>query len=902
MKTGSETSGATERRLPFARGKPRAWIPLTAFLVVGALLLVPLGLQLAQGPAGPRDDWKTSFLNFGSNPVSSSLAINFGRISYIDQPTEWNTSGFVGGSLVGNGSFITNSSGYGIMQFNSTANKNGLVNYGVAGSLGPNVSYVFTNQRVALNGSTAVWYYEISEAAQVTAPPSSGNVSSGSAGAAQNILYVKGSYSSGNYTFSVGDFEWKNGNFQTFTSASFAATVKAKPLVFFNVYVYMTKTATVVSIANTLNASILGTVTAHPVLDGNLTKIAYLSDFVTMASGSNAAMILDRSYLVDHNAYAGTSSTGGGVPAVAPFEPFLNGVTAATVTSAPFDPANLQTVNYTSSGVQTNVGALNSSLASFSGVTNSSTIGSESSSQLNRTFVLNGTSSAAQATARQTLTTLRAAGEPLYLKSRGTLYITSWTPSSITSQITSFLKSYVSSKTGIAANQVQIMSYLIENITVTSSFSSSARSAVQQYIDSALPSMLATNHLALVNTQTGAIDAGADIGEFMDLATSQVYPPKVDAAGHIFDPVNGQTYVTAEAAGFPAGSFLTTSGAIHVTGQGTFLGFNGDGIPMFQGDSCFIVCLPSLSGAAQSVGNFLSSAATSVTNAVGTVTNAVSTDVIQPVSGTLATDMGGLVNDASQAIQNIAPIVGGSTSSATPISSFFGNTLGNVGSSLASAASGAVGALTSGVSTFSNEIYHLGSQLPQSLGNAAGTVVNTLGSVVNTAAGVISPYFTSTINAVSSAGSSALKSLASLGAGVASAGMNALNSVGGSIQQGLAGAWSWAQNAFGGLVGGILNGATGALNGTSSGGGLVNWFTSLGGSVSTLTIVIIIVVLVVVGIIAAILILHHRRRKHAGHEVGGEHKGGSPRSHRSRGSRHRAASWDELVLPRGLLA
>ena len=84
-------------------------------------------------------------------------------------------------------------------------------------------------------------------------------------------------------------------------------TSSSPPLQFFEVYVYAQPLQTVVSIVNTTNAqpSSAPTPAIHPVLDENLTKIGYLGDMLSVAASStDAAMILDSAFFVDHNAYA----------------------------------------------------------------------------------------------------------------------------------------------------------------------------------------------------------------------------------------------------------------------------------------------------------------------------------------------------------------------------------------------------------------------------------------------------------------------------------------------------------------------------------------------------------------------------------------------------------------------
>jgi len=858
---------------------------LFAILAVFAMVAVVGVAALGSGPV-KTEKWSAINLTFGSNPVTNNLVIQFGRVSYIDQPTEYNTSGFVGATLTGNGAFATNSSGYGIYQFNSTTGAVASANYAVAASLGSNVSYFFTDQRVALNGTGGTWTYEISEAAQTSSPPTSGNVSNGAAAAAQNAIWVKSAYSAGNYTFSVGDWEEKPGGFQTYTTANLPATAKIQRLQFVELYVYIQKTTTVVSLVNTTNSAILGAVTVNPVLEGNLSKIADITDQITMASSTATAMIIDNTFMVDHNAFAGVPG------AKLSFQP-LNIGTLSQEVGTPFDPATLGKSNYTHAptGVRS-FSSINGSLSAFGTIVNSSSAASEMSSALNTSLLVNTSSKLSVASAKQTLTTFRGAPESPLKASTATLYMNTWTPASLYAQITSFLTGTISSGTGIPAADVEIQGYVITNVTVQTTLSTQAAQTVHDYLASALPGMLATSHLALVNQQTGAVDAGADVGDFLSPSGQVFVPHATQARGQyvpsIFDPVNGKTYSSPQAAGFPDGAFVVPStGAIFVPEQAAFLGFSASGIPEFGPGGCFIVCLPSLSGAAAAVSNFVGSAASTVSNAIGTVTNTVSQDVIQPVASSLSTDLSTLAANVSAAASNVMPFLGGTTSDITSsISSGLGGiggTLGNVGSTIASGLSGGAGAVLSGVDSFGNNIYHLGaavgsaaSAAGQGIWGGATRFVNSVGTAVGAAAGVISPWFAQAGNAVVGGLTSAGRSLASLGSTIANAGMGALETVGHAITGAVGGAWSWLQNGFGALGADVVNGIKsifGALN-------PFNWLTGLGGSVSTLVIVVVIIVIVVITLLVLFLVLRRHRRHKSGNQLGAKSAGGGSKPSR----------------------
>ena len=855
---------------PPGRADAGWWVAPLALTLVAAMVVTSAAF-LADPPRVSHEEWTAINLSFGSNPLSQQLEIQFARVSYIDQPTQFNTSGFGGASLASNGSFVTNSSGYGILQFNSTTGNNGIAVYPLGAFLGANVSYAFVNQRVALNGTGTTWTLELSEDKTNTAPPGSGNVSNSAAGSGQNALWLQATYSSGNYSFSVNDWEEKPGGFQTLTTVSFPSNDELPPLQFFEVYVYAQKLQTIVSLVNTTNAQVIGSETIHPVLDGNLSKIGYLSDVLSMASGTDAAMILDTTYFVDHNAFVGAPGAQGATSV----RPLVAG-TFTSVRAAPFDPAVATNANYTHGADGLNsYSNVNASLSAFSSVLNSSNPASETSSALDTGLLLNGTTSSTVAFANQSLTTLRAVSENSGVQATSTLYLTTWSPQTIQSQIHSFLTSYISARTGVAAADVEIQGYLISNVTVQTTFSSQAATTIHDYLASAIPGLLAAHNLALVNQTTGAIDAGADIGEFMDLATGAVYAGRTGATGGVFDPVTHHWYSSAEAAGFPSGSGVSLSGAIYVPGQADFLGWTATGTPEFGPGGCFIVCLPSvgssLSGAASAVSNFFGGAASSVSNAVGTVSSTVTNDVIKPVAGStssLGSDFSGFANDVSKAASNVMPFFGGTLQNVgSSVTGTITHGLSSISGSIASAASGAAGAILSGVNSVGNTIWHLGGAAGSAIASGANAVVNTLGKAVNTAGAVLSPFFSSVANlpgTIYNAAATAGKGLWSLGSGIASAGMSALDSVGHTIEQGLGGAWSSITNAFGSLGSDIVNGLSGLFSALNP----FNWLSGLGGSISQLLTVIIIVVVVIVAVLAIVLVLRHRRGRSSGRQVG----------------------------------
>ncbi|MGI0132650.1 MAG: hypothetical protein ACREDK_06120, partial [Thermoplasmata archaeon] len=252
-------------------------------LLATAVLLGATGVGLLQ-PRIVEQEWSAINLSFGSDPVSQNLVVSFARVAYIDQPTEFNTTGLVGATVVAlNGSWESNSSGYGILQFNDSSSKYAVSHWNLGSYLGANVSYAFVDQRVALNGTTGSWSLILSESNVTTAMPTSGNVTNAGAGAAQNALWLTATAgASGDaYSFAVHDFEEKSGGYQTYTTTAFPGAANQSALQFFDVYLYAQPTQTVVSIVNTTDAKVVASETVHPVLEKNLTKLGYLTDELT---------------------------------------------------------------------------------------------------------------------------------------------------------------------------------------------------------------------------------------------------------------------------------------------------------------------------------------------------------------------------------------------------------------------------------------------------------------------------------------------------------------------------------------------------------------------------------------------------------------------------------------------
>ena len=877
-----------------------------ALFVVG-LFVMSVGIVLTQH-AAPTEEWAAISLNFGSNPVSNVLNISFARIGYLSQPAQWNTTGFVNASFTKGAGALWNSTdygtNYGVMSVNSTATGvTDAASWPVSGELGANVSYIFTDQRAALNGTGNTWQYVIAESKITAAQPTTGSVLGSAAGAAQNEITVQAVYASGTYAFTA--YDWENiynthGDWQNVTSYAIGAAADQAPLSFFEVYVYVQSSQTVVSIVNTTTGAVFASTAAmHPVLDKNMTSVAYLGDTMqAAASSTSSSAIVDTAYLVDHNTYTG--STCGSAPTTA-LAPLVTGALSPGA-AAPFDPASASAAQQVGASGVSSFSNTNVKLNDFPSVQNSSTQGMMTSSEINASYLVpvdgigsgvkNLTlSTPATIDPAQALTTMRAAGESADSGASVDLYVTSWSGAQISGGISSFLTNYVSAKTGISASCVHISSYFVNNIGVDTTFSAQAASTIHDYIASAIPGELSSNNLALVNTQTGAIEAGADIGAFMDLATGAIYSPIVHTSAYgfqtVYDPVNHVTYASAEAAGFPVGSSLTTAGAVFVPMQATFLGFSSTGLPEFRAQGCFLICTGGLTGAASAVSDFLGSASSTVANSLSTAGNTLTsattaaTAVLKPVTSGVTTDLGGLIGDVSGTVSAVMPAAGGTLANvASDVSGTITHTVSGVSSGIASATSSMAGALAAGLSQVQTTLYHVGALAGSAVANAATSVQKglselgtTVGSTLSAAGAVASNAFLSTANTIGQAGKEALSAASS--------------------------SLSAAGSALSGVASDLIGAIEAPLKWLAS---LFSMPIALSSGISLLLEIAVIAVVVglVIFLLVWFLVMRPRRRK--SRQVGGGHERGRRASRRARHhARSHAAGWyDDSTLLDGL--
>jgi len=793
-----------------------------------------------------------SLLN--TNPVNTALNVTIGRVSYITQPTEWlysanspQPASFVNPT----NSWTLNNSGYLFMVNNTTsttAPSPEVVNFGVTSDLGTTVSYIFVDSRVAVNGTGETAYIVISESAQTGAPSTTSNTLASSAGAAQNMIFIE----INNYAVSVGYYASVLGGngkyYQNYTSYSFSG-VTLMPLWFYDFYINIQPTGTYVSIVNASGSVIATSSQLSPVLEGNLSKVAYISYVHAPAASSNGDMlILDYAYLVDHN--------------VAPAAPVLGGamVNMPSIV-APFDP-NATAANYTTNpNATSSYPSVNMSTSDFSSITPSSSNATQTSSLINPTYL--PTSSATTIYAQNQTTKLRTTAENATTIT-ASLYVTTWTPQGINNAIVSYLQDYIGNKIGIMPSQVTIISYLVTDIGFDMNFSASTATTIQDYIYNSAPGIMQADGISLVNASTGAVAAGADIGMFMNLATGEVAYPEIQG-NEIINPLTGAIYYSPELAGFPAGTTII-GGAIYVPGQYEFYGFASDGAPIFAaGWNPF----SGLTGAAQAVENFFHGAASTVNNAIGSVNKPV-TQYVEHVDYTLGGSVNKFTSDLSKAVGSVMPFLGGAaTDISNNVQGTLTHVLGGVSSGLASIRNSVAGALATGATDIKNTIFHIGSTIRNGLVSVPDAVWNTAGKIRTDIGAVISPIATAIKNLPSALGNGATSianavknGLISLPTSIANAGKNVLNTVGNSLQKVSSGALSWIGNAFGQMTSGFMNATTGKLA-SSIKSSTLSFFAGLSSTLGHYIVPILIGGVLIILLIAFVVV--HDREHHRKH-------------------------------------
>ena len=753
-----------------------------AVMIISA---IPFFVQGQNGPIYKNINADISSL-LGTNPLTTEMNFTFARVAYTNQPTQmaWSsTAGYPSEVFTQQtGEWLLNNSGYQITNFNSSTTSVALTTFSVASYLGANVSYFYNDQRIALNGSSTEYIY-LGESA-LTGAPTAANVAATSAGTAQNNVYLAVTYNSGTGLYGMTLYYYSQivgGNAVNYDNqTSVALTGSLEPLVFYDFSFNLVPAAGMqVTISNYTGTAVNQTTIKSSDLTRNISKIAYMQYGVT----GTGASILDYGYVIDHNTYS-----------YAPSAPLAGAIAPeqGIEMNTGFNEVDPNAVNGSTTQSMSNSSVINVNMSenSFSSVLNSNSSQSLTSSLVNTTQVINSASNPTAATGSRVISTLRATGENPSIQGTGTLYITSWSSSSIQTQLTSFLQGYISAQTGYPASDITLISYLITQVSFNLHFSPQAMTSMQNYIDSMIPGMLQANNLSLVNTTTGSIMAGAMAGDFYNFYMDAPAAP-IMTSGGILDPVTGITYPDLALAGFPSGSYIA-AGSIVVPGNVQFYGFTASGVPvMGAGWNPFA----SLSSAGQAVENYFHSGVAAISNAINTAKPAVAkpiTSVIEPITSNMGGDMSRFAADVSNAVSHAFPILGGTIGNvASAVSGTVNKAVSGISSGLASIKNGVVGAVLTGTGDIRNTVMNIGTTVSNavnnaktSIQNAVSSVTNTLGKAVSSAGAVISPLFTSIRNLPSTIASGIKGAETSISSAVSNAlndGRNAIDSVGTTI-------------------------------------------------------------------------------------------------------------------------
>jgi len=780
--------------------------------------------------------------------VSNTLNVTFSDMNYITQTPQlkvlngqYSGATYVkgtGGNFVNDSYLVMNSTGSAVA---ST----------LAGSLYYNYSkdkgtpaYQFTESRLAYNG-TGTEYYGLSEKS-LSAVPTLGSTTAGShANFIGAFTEIANGVPSIVYALSTADGG---------TNGTIAfSTVTLSSLNFYLFSIYVTNTTISAGIYNTANGSLLasaslGSLSASPLVQNlNITELQYVEPATLNAQ---AGFILDWMYVATHNTFANSPLIS---PGIATYSPMITGSSSDFNSLEPFDPnstANTtfnQAPNATSIHVNTNVGGSDfaSVIASSNTTTTHALLLNTSQAVTSFTKIHNLTSTQGFqtfATLNQTNTVINA-----------NIHVAVWNSSGINNAIISFLKNYSAIKAGVPYNQVTIMGFTIGSMQLVTNLSAADATAVRDYMDNSIASLMSSNNVSLVDTNTTTIVAGAFAGDFYWEGMAVV--PEVHN-GMITNPFTGLTFANLTDAGFATGAYI--SGGVVVVPQWKILSFSG-GVPIFASEGfSFGSLFSSLTSGGSAVAHFLSNGATSIANGIGKVVStgtnyvAKTIDGIGKVVSTGTTDLKTFTNDVSQAANSVVPTLGAISGDVSKeISGALGPIAGSVSKisdTLGSIGQGIVTSVAAGYSGLKTNIMKLGN----STSNALSDIQNTLGKSISQSSAVLSEMYT----AMSNIPNVIKTDVQSLSTGI----HNSLNTVISSIMN-TAGTFyskvTGGLNATESVFGKITNGIAGGINSIKTGlGNTWSMITSFGAKLGyVLEIVgITIAVVVVVGIVLYLVV------------------------------------------------
>ena len=284
-------------------------------MIVVALFIATAGAALfgTHEKAGPV--YGSIKLPFQSNPWTTELNVSISRVAYITQPAQWQfhaSNHSVKQSYVDSTAWVTNNSNYQFFVWNktgTTAPSAASLNFNTASYMGSSIKYAFLDSRFAVNGTGTTAYIELSESSQTSAPAGATNNALNSAATAANnvVVITLTEHNASTYVPSVGYYAENAKGYQNWTTVTLNTNVSS--LQFYDYMINVQSSGTVVSIMNGTGAIVDTSSTLSPVLDGNISKVSYVSYVIAAAASTAGDMgILNYAYLVDQNSVVYSSS------------------------------------------------------------------------------------------------------------------------------------------------------------------------------------------------------------------------------------------------------------------------------------------------------------------------------------------------------------------------------------------------------------------------------------------------------------------------------------------------------------------------------------------------------------------------------------------------------------------
>ena len=706
-----------------------------------------------------------------SNNIGQSINVTFSRVSYINEPTQWQLgpANPENGTYKASGAWILNNSGYLIMQQNSTApTAPSLVDYNFSADTG-SLSYFYMDQRFALNGSAKA-YIDISES-NITGLPGTTGSAAASAGKAQNQINFNISSVPTGYNITVGYFSYSKG-YENYTTTTLSPAKTLLPLVFYEIGVYATPTKTTVYLFDTMNGTALASASFNATINGNLSKL----DNVAYEVDSQGSFILSFAYYLNHDTYASSASPAIDTPFVGMTQQKIN----ENMPLLPFDPSTTNSSYIQGPTSTSDYRGATGTLNDFSSIINAGTPSGAAVSLINRSRVISNTIPLSSYGANNVTNTLRqtnASG----LSFSASVHVNGFNTTDIMEALQNFLQGYLYQKLGSAVfpggpKQVDITFYIITSISVDLNFGSSTATGIENSLDEAIPGILSAHHLSIVDSATNAIAAGEYAGDFMGSAIESVQTSQgiqfvtvpmgvaaIVTTKGIMDPMNNIVYPSLQAAGFPAGSYVKDGHV--VVPQVQFYGFTSQGEPIFNQPLSII----GMSGAALAAQGYFHSALPSIYNvANSSLPSAIGTPYrLEAQIGATSHAISGAISNIITTAQNYLPFIGATVANigASVSTGLTGSTIGNLGHSILTTTSQTVGALLAGASSSDSYIYRIGAAMSQQPGSfyrnasvAQSMVVpdvsyspdfNLFGAISNAISGVANSVY-STANSVAS--------------------------------------------------------------------------------------------------------------------------------------------------------